>query len=257
MKNLCKATFYRMYKSAGIRAAFLLMLFAAVIYYVLAYQVATGGLAKESAGTVTALGDAMLLWICAPLSAGLLVGSDFEHKTIHGAIGWGRGRILLQYLLVFAVGVVLLLLPYLLGSVICLLTGVDMTGAEAVSVSVCMDNVLYGSNYGAGKLLLSYIAFVAVSVGQLSICIPVALKVKKPVIVTAFGFFFGMITALLASLASESKIGDTIYRLTPYAYRVSAENSISRLLSGILVSIIFTGLMGGIAWLLFRRAEIK
>lgn len=261
MKRMFCATLYRMWKSTGARVAFFITYIAAILYFVLARMVGTGRIEAAQAGSVSGLGDAMVIWLCGSLIIGILVGSDFENKTIHGVIGFGRKKIIGNYVAVFAVLVLMLVLPYTIGSLVCILAGVDMSGAEQTAISIYMGNVLrYTDDIALGKLVLSYLSYSTVYVGQLSICIPVAVKLKKPVAVTAFGFFFGMLSALLSTLASKVEILDNIYRLTPYNYnmeQLGLNGSYSDMLLAMMVSIAFVGLMGLLAWALFRRAEIK
>lgn len=261
MKNLFTATMYRVGKNTGIKIVLLITTIVACLYYVCGHMVAEGTIGMESAGSVTGLGDAMILWIFGPLFAAMVIGSDFENKTIHAALGYGRGKVIVNTMLIYALGVTILTLPYVLGSGVCLLGGVNMQGAEMTAVSACMDSAIrYNETYGIGKLLLVYLAFVCVTVAQISICVPVAIKVKKPVIVTAFGFFFGMITALLSTVAAQTEGLKAVYKLTPYAYGLSEVNldvTVADLLLSVFVSMIFTGLMGLISWMLFRKAEIK
>lgn len=261
MKQLLKATIYRMRKSMGVKIAIGLIYVAAALYYVLAAMVANGKLEAAQAGSVTGLGDSMIIWLFGSLVIGLLVGADFENKTIHGTIKFGRKKIVGNYMLVSAVFVMIMVLPYTVGSVICIISDIGMQGAEGTVISIFMDNVLeYSKEIPVGKLILSYIAYTIVYVGQLSICVPVAIKLKKTVVVTAFGFFFGMITALLATLASKVKILDNVYRLTPYHYgiaQIGINANIGDMFIGIVVSLIFTGIMGIISWYVFKRADIK
>lgn len=261
MHNLLKASLFRLVKSNGARIAFGMTAVAAAAYYALGYMVSTGRLLTEQAGSVTGLGDAMVIWLFGSLMAGIIIGSDFEHKTIHAEIGYGRPRILLNYLIVYVLGMLLLLLPYTLGSLVCIAAGVRMDGAEAVSVSIYMDSILhYSRSVSIGKLLLCYVSYTFVYIGQLSICLPAAVIFKKTAAVTVFGFFFGMLTAILAALASKVEILDNVYKMTPYAYTLSKINmnaTNTDLLLGIVVSILFTGIMGLLSWRLFRRAEIK
>lgn len=260
MKNLVKATCYRMIKSNGVRISYLLTALAAASYYVLVHQIAAGSLSAANAGSVTGLGDPMVLWLFGPLVTGLLICLDFENRTIHGAMCYGRGKILLHYMVVYTAAILLLTLPYLLGSLFCIIRDVNMTGAEGITLSVYMDNVFRAGTVSAGKLAMSYLSWVFVYVGQISICIPIAIKTRKTIVVTAFGFFFGMLTALLAALAEKSAPLDAIYGITPYAYtftEINAEASYAKLFCVIVVSVVYMGVMGAVAYLLFRKAEIK
>lgn len=260
MKNLFQATMYRVAKSTGMKVTVALTALAAVLYYVCAHMVAEGSLSAAQAGSVTGLGDAMILWLFGALAVSLLVGADFEHKTIHGAIRFGRGKIVLNYMLVYVVVIAVLVLPYTLGSLVCILSGADFSGAEGTVISLYMGNVLAYEEGMAGKLVLSYVAGLCVYIGQLSICVPVAVKAKKPVVVTAFGFFFGMVSAMISTLASKVELLDNIYQWTPYRYGlaqtvVTAETG--DMWAAIAVSLVFTVLMGGVAYLVFKKADIK
>ena len=260
MKNLFKATMYRVVKSTGMRVAAGITTVAAVLYYVLSFMVAEGKLPAAQAGSVTGLGDAMILWLFGALAVSLLIGGDFEHKTVHGAIRFGRGRMVGNYMLAYVIVVTVLVLPFTIGSLVCILSGADFSGAEGTVISLSMGNVFAYEAGMAGKLVLSYLAGLAVYIGQLSICVPVAMKVKKPVVVTAFGFFFGMITALISTLASEVEMLDNIYQLTPYRYGIAQTGVAAQtgdMWLAIAVSLVFTVLMGGISYLVFRKADIK
>ena len=261
MRNLLIATLYRVGKSTGIKIVFAITTIVAVLYYVCANMVANGSISVTGAGSVTGLGDAMILWIFGPLFTAMVIGSDFENKTIHAALGYGRGKVIVNAMIVYALGVLVLALPYIAGSAICLICGINMQGAELTAVSACMDCAIhYGETYGVAKLLFVYLAFACVTVAQISICVPVAIKVKKPVIVTAFGLFFGMFKALISTLADNSEAFRTVYKLTPYAYGLSEVNldaTFSDLLAAVFVSIIFTGIMGLVSFLIFRKVEIK
>lgn len=261
MKQLFKATSYRMYKSTAVRVAVLLTYVVAILYYVLANEIVTGGIDASQAGSVTALGDAMILWIFGSLLIGILVGSDFENKTIHGAIRYGREKIVGNYIIVFLAFIVLLVLPYTIGSIVLIARKSDMSMAKATIVSIYMSNVLvFKEGDSIMNLIVSYLSHAVVYMGQLSICIPVAIKVKKPMVTTVFGFFFGMLTALIATLVSEIKLLDNIYQMTPYAYgirQIGIQATYVDMCKGIVVSIVFIAICGVIAWLLFRKAEIK
>ncbi len=261
MKQLFQSAMYRIYKSAGIRTAVVLTTLASIFYYVTANMLATGDIGLEQAGSITGLGDAMIIWLFGSLSIGILVGSDFENKTIHGAVGFGRSKIVMNYILTAGVLILILVLPYTIGSVALLAFGVDMTGSEPAVISAYMGNVLnFKEEENICKLILSYAATAFVYIGQLSICIPVALKVKKTVVVTAFGFIFGMMTALLSTLTSKVELLEHIYQLTPYHYgfsKLGVQAETLDMCMGILVSIGFTAICGVIAWLTFRKADIK
>ncbi|MBQ9699888.1 MAG: hypothetical protein IJV71_04630 [Lachnospiraceae bacterium] len=261
MKQLYKATLYRMYKTKGVRIAVALTYLAAIGYYMLASMVAQGDMGIDMSGNITGLADAMIIWLFGSLIVGILVGDDFENKTIHSSIGYGRKKVVTSYILVYITMMIVLLLPYLIGSVVLIAAGKDMSGAQTTAVTVFMDNAIkYNSETSIWKLILSYLSHIAVTISQISICIVVAMKVKKTVAVTAFGFIFGMFTALISALVSEVKILDNIYKLTPYNYgisRLGLNADMIDMCAGIGVSVVFIFICGMIGWLIFKKADIK
>lgn len=261
MRQLLKATLYRMTKTKGVQIAMGLIGIAAVLYYVLAGMLAQGKFDVSQAGSITGLGDAMVIWLFGSLIIGMLVGSDYENKTIHATIKFGRKKVVMNYMFTFMVLVLIMVLPYTIGSLICIVSGVDMKAAEGTVISIYMGNVLaYTKEMSVGKLLLSYITYAIVYIGQLSVCVPVAVKIKKTVVVTAFGFFFGMITALLATLASKVDLLDNIYQLTPYHYsidKIGVNAKLGDMVIAIVVSLCFTVVMGLLSFVIFRKSDIK
>lgn len=261
MKELCTGTLYRMRKTKGIKIAMGLTYIAAIFYFICGKMVADGSLPQEQAGSITGLGDAMIIWLFASLAIGLLIGSDFENKTIHGAIGYGRKKIVANYVIVSSLCVLLFVFPYTLGSAVLIGANADMAGAEGTVISIYMSNVLeYTKESTIWKLVLSYIAYAIVYIGQLSVCIPVAIKCKKSVVVTAFGFFFGMTTALVSTLAGKVDVLEKIYQFTPYYYgieKLGINAETGDMCMGIVVSIVFTVLMGLLSWALLRKSDIK
>lgn len=261
MKQLMKATIYRMYKATGIRIAILLTWMAATGYFLCSKWIANGTLASTAAGSITALGDGMIIWLFASISVGILVASDFENKTIHGAIGYGRNKIIINYFIIFIGIMLLMVLPYTIGSLVYIISDVSLTGAEGTMISIYMGNVFeYTEENTVFQLILSYLSYALIYMGQLSVCIPVAIRFPKPIVVTSFGFFFGMITAFISTIASKVEMLDNIYKLTPYAYgikQLGVDASPKGMWMGMGASILFIGLMLLISWMVFRKADIK
>ncbi|MCI8956537.1 MAG: hypothetical protein HFG29_06020 [Eubacterium sp.] len=261
MKKLYKATMYRMMMSTGVRVSVMLTYVAAVLYYVLAWMVTDGKIDAAYAESITGLGDSMILWFFGSLIVGVLVGGDFENKTIHASLHYGRGKVIINYMLVFATLMFVLLVPYTIGSVYLITSGTDMRQAGGTVMSIYMENVLsYTTHVSVVKIIFSYLAGLLVYIGQIAICIPVALKCRKTVVVTAFGFLFGMLTAMVATLAQSIKTVGNIYQFTPYDYGISKIGCLASgydIISGIVVSIVFAMICTVGGWLLFRRADVK
>lgn len=261
MKKLYKATMYRMIMSTGVRVSVILTYVSAALYYVLSWMVAEGKIDAAYAGSITGLGDSMILWIFGSLIVGILVGGDFENKTIHASLSYGRGKVIANYMFVFATLMFVLLLPYTIGSICLITSGVDMRQAGGTAISIYMGNVLsYTTDVSMVKVVFSYLAGLLVYIGQIAVCILVALKCRKTVVVTAFGFLFGMLTAMVATLAQSIKSVGSIYQFTPYDYGISKIGCLASsydIMSGMAVSVVFTVICAVRAWLLFRRADVK
>lgn len=263
MKELMKATAYRIMKTTSARICLLLCTLSAVGYFVLSKLLAEGNLAQTSAGSVTALGDAMIIWLFGSLMVGIIVCQDFTSKAIHSMIGASgdRKKIIFNYAAIISLTILLLALPYTICSLVSMLCGADYTGAESAVISVYLDNLKYGiQDISVIKLLLLYISTAIVYVGSISVCLPIAIKVRKPVVITAIGFMFGMMVALLNTAIADIEILQTILKATPFAYNLTnlnLESSYLQICGAMLASVSFTALMAGLAYLLFRRDDVK
>lgn len=260
---MIKATFYRLEKAVSVKVCIGIACVAAVLYFILSYQIATGNIGVENAGSVTGLCDSLIIWLTGSLITGIIFCGDFSSKSVHCAVARKNGRrnLILGYSIVFVIMILLLVLPYTLTSLVSMIIGADFTGAEPAMTSIYLNNQLYDlGELSIVKLLYLYLANAFVYVGSISICFPVAIKVKKPVVVTAFGFMFGMLTALLALAAEKLDLLGRIMKLTPFTYglgNLNLESSYGEITLALFISVIFTMLMGGLTYLLFRREEIK
>lgn len=263
MNNVLKATAYRLRKTGAVKICILISCVAAVLYFVLVHNIATGAMDISTAGSVSGLCDALIMWLTGSLAVGVIFCTDFQTKSIHCAIAnrHGRGGVIKAYMILYIAMILILILPYTLLSVGCLVAGVDFSGAEPAMTSIYLMNLL-DTNADASfvKIILVYIASAVNYVGCISICIPIAIKVKKPVVITAIGFMIGMLTALICSLAEKAAVLKGIMRCLPYYYganQVNLESGYGTILASLIVSTAFALLMGFLSYLFFRKEDIK
>lgn len=263
MNNVLKATAYRLRKTGAVKICILISCVAAVLYFVLVHNIATGAMDVSMAGSVSGLCDALIMWLTGSLAVGVIFCTDFQTKSIHCAIAnrHGRGGVIKAYMILYIAMILILILPYTLLSVGCLVAGVDFSGAEPAMTSIYLMNLL-DTNADASfvKIILVYIASAVNYVACISICIPIAIKVKKPVVITAIGFMIGMLTALICSLAEKAAVLKGIMRCLPYYYganQVNAQSGYGTILLSFIVSVIFMSVMAFLSYLLFRKEDIK
>ena len=94
---------------------------------------------------------------------------------------------------------------------------------------------------------------------KLSVCLPLAFWLKRPLVVMAAGFVWSFLADLLGAEAAGIEGLDALVALTPFAHEhvPSAASSGGELLTTLAVSAAFLAMMGLVSWLLFRRADVK
>lgn len=262
MLNLMLATFYRIKKSMAVKISFILISIAAILYFTCVKLISNGTLDSSIAGSISGLSDSLMLWLFAPLIAGVIVIEDFDSKIIHTAIGCGKGRISVVFskMYTFLITTFILTIPYAIISFVLYIKEVNFIGAEATAISIYIYNLVQKFDVSTIKVISVYFVTSIVYMSQLSICIPIAFKVRKTVVVTAIGFIFGMLNAFISAIVNKVDVLADLYKLTPYAYSVDKVNlntTNSDLLMVLVISIIFIVIMTGITYLLFRKEEIK
>lgn len=262
MNNMIKATFYRIIKATSTKICMLIVILAAALYFLLAKGIASGWLGEENTGNITALGDAMIIWLVGSLMTGVIICQDFKSKSIHTAIAsvGSRYKIIVSYAIVFVIVIVLLTLPYTMISMGCYFMEVDFVGAEKATISIYLGNLFHSKEVSVIKVICLYIVNAFVYMGSLSICIPVAIKIKKPVVITAIGFMLGILVALLSSISNNVAILDFILKLTPYHYMFTTTNldsSYGELGIAFAVSVLFVVEMTILSYLLFKKEDVK
>ena len=94
---------------------------------------------------------------------------------------------------------------------------------------------------------------------KLSVCLPLAFVLRRPLVVMAIGFVWGFLADLIGSTAADVEGLAALVRLTPFAsdHVPGLDSTGGDLVGTLAVSLVFIALMGLVSWLLFRRADVK
>ncbi len=265
MLNVFAAEMYKMFKSSAIKIVFGITALCAVIMTVMAYMIPRGKIDPGSTGIGFLFSDINVISILGAVLAGVFICSDFDNKTIHEAITCGTKRItiVISKAIAFFCAVAFILVPYAVAAVVAVSTGADFN----------MGNMSIGFLYlltkNAGmalsfskivKLLIVMFTIVIVYSAQLSLCVPLAITLKRPVLVVAIYYGVTLLNAQLLGLKNSSEVFDTIYSATPYGGDYSfltVDTAAGDIVKALIVSLICIIVMLAAAHSIFRKSEIK
>jgi len=265
MLNLIQADLFKMRKSSIIKILFGITTLCALIMVVTAYLIPQGKVGNEYTGIGFLFSDIDIMSILGGVIAGAFICGDYDNKTIHNAItsGCSRSTIIISKAAVFFSALIIILLPY------AIITGIAMsTGAKfdmgAVSVGflniLSKDSTIAFSVAVFLKMLAAMLTLTIVYMAQLSICVPLAIVLKKPVLVVAIYYAFSIFCGQLAGLSNSSPMWNNILSCTPFGGNysfVTLTSGVGDFLKAIAVCIVFIIVMLIIAFSIFRKAEIK
>ena len=265
MLNMIRADLFKMSKSSAIKILFGITTLCAIGMLVIAYLIPQGQIAQEYTGFGFMFSDTNMISILGAVIAGVFICGDFDNKTIHDAIAGGCSRvtIIVSKAIVFFCAIAFVLLPYAIITIISLSTGSEFSMG---SVAVGFLNIITQNSSIAFqaseffKLLMVMLTLMIVYAAQLSICVPLALVLKKPVLVVAIYYGCTILCAQLAGLKNSSPMFDNIFSLTPFGGNymfVTMDSGTGDLVKAISVSLVFIIILIGITYSVFRKAEIK
>lgn len=265
MLNLIQADLFKMRKSTIVKILFAITTLCAIVMVVIAYMIPQGKLDESYTGIGFLFSDVDVISILGGVLAAFFICGDFDNKTIHDAIssGCSRRAVIISKATVFFCALVIILLPYAIITGIALSTG---SRFDMGNVSIGFLNMLskdFGIVFDVSafiKMISVMLTLIIVYVAQLSICVPLALMVKKPVLVVAIFYGFSVLSGQLARLSESSELYDNILSCTPYGGNynfVTLETGAGSLFKAIVVSFIFIIIMIAFAYSIFRKSEIK
>lgn len=265
MYNLIRADLFKMCKSSVIKILFGITILCAVAMTVMAYLILQGKIDPKMTGIGFFFSDINVISILGAVIAGVFICGDFDNKTIHDAIACGcsRSAIIVSKAIVFFCSIAFILLPYAIITGIALSTGYKFSMG---SVAVGFLNILTkesGISYQASELLKLLIIMPTLAIvyaAQLSICVPLAIVLKKPVLVVAIYYGFQILCAQLTGLRDSFPVFKSIFSCTPYGgdYTfLTIDAGTGDIVKAIYVSLAFIIVMLAVAYSVFRKSEIK
>lgn len=239
---------------------------SAVAMAVMAYMIPQGKIDARMAGIGFLFSDISMISILGAVIADVLICGDLENKTIHDAIanGCSRSAIIVSKATVFCCALAFILLPYAIITGIALSTGSKFSmGSQAVGGFLHILTTESGKAFSASeiwKLLFSMLTLMIVYMAQLSVCVPLALVLKKPVLVVAIFYGFSFFCGQLMVLKDSSPVFAHIFDCTPYGGNyilVTLDTGTPDILKAISVSLTFMLVILAFSYCLFRKSEIK
>lgn len=262
MLNLIRADFYKLSKSLTIKIIFAITTFSAIAMTLIAYLIPQGKIEENTTGIWFLFSDVNMISILGAVIAGVFICGDFENKTIQDAIanGSSRGTVIVSKAIVFCCAIAFVLLPYAIITSIAFGTSSEFSmGKLAVgflhlltapdSTTITVSEIW--------KLIAIMLTLIILYIAQLSICIPLALMLKKPVFVISI--YYGL-SILLAQLVGISGGMDSILAFTPFGGKytfMTLDTGSGDIIQAISVSLFFIIAMLAIAYSTFRKSEFK
>ncbi|MFZ5987137.1 MAG: ABC transporter permease [Bacillota bacterium] len=265
MFNLVWADLFKMYRSSMIKIIFGITTLCAVAMAVMAYLIPQGKIDPGMTGIGFMFSDINMISILGAVMAGVYICGDFDNKSIHNAVACGcrRSFIVVSKAIVFFCAIAFIIFPYAIITGIALNTGSKFSMG---SVAVGFLNILTqnsGLSYQAPdflKLLVIMLTLVIVYAAQLSICMPLAIVLKKPVLVVAIYYGFSILCAQLTGLRDSSPVFESIFSSTPYGGDYSLLTMAAGtgdIVKAISVSLVTIIVMLTVTYSIFRKSEVK
>ncbi|OAB41937.1 hypothetical protein [Paenibacillus glacialis] len=262
MFNLIQADLFKLSKSMAIKILFALTTVSAVVMAVMAYLIPQGKIEANMTGIGFMFSDVNMISILGAVIAGIFICGDFDNKTIHDAIanGCSRAAVIVSKAIVLGCAITLILLPYVIITGVALSTGSEFSmGSVAVGFLHLLTSS-DGSTIDIWTLLSALVTLIILYVAQLSVCVPLAFVLKKPVLVVAIYYGFSILTAQLTRLSDSYPVFGRIVSWTPYGGNyafVTLDTGTGDMVTAITVSILFMIVMIAVTYSAFRKSEIK
>ncbi len=265
MYNLICADLYKFRKTNTVKILFIITSVSALLVTLMAYFIQQGDLKSSISGMGFLFSDMSMISILGAVIAGTFISGDFDNKIIHDAISNGnsRGTVIVSKTLTFFNAVSFIIIPYAVSVIIAIITGSRFsTGSQTAGfLNLLISST--GSALSASevfKLVGIIITLVIVYAAQLSVCVPLAIGLRKPILVVAIYYGFQFLCGQLTTLKDSSPALYDIFSYTPYGgtnCSLTLNSGAGDILKAISISIIFVILMISITYMTFRKTEIK
>ncbi|WP_425265733.1 ABC transporter [Actinomyces timonensis] len=259
VSNLLRADIYVLLRSRVLWICLAVSAAMAAGFYLSAHLIANGTYDTSVSGSVSGFADPMALSLLGSLLVGVVVASDLENRTVHDRLLAASRSVLVSVKAVMAlIAVCAVLLPYVVGSLMCLVAGWDVSVFIATTpLEVAASN---GGSVGdvtssIGLLVVSTV----VSFARLGFCLPVAFATRRPLVTTAAGFVGGFLMDSLARLATQNDFGTSVLKATPWSpdLPLTLDSSSGEIMAATGIALAFIALWVVVSWLIFRKADIN
>lgn len=265
MYNLIRANLFQLRKSMAIKILFAITTVSSFIMVVMAFLIPQGKIDDSMTGIGFLFSDINMISILGAALAGVFICGDFDNKIIHDAIanGYSRVTVIVSKAIVFCCGVAFLLIPYAMIICIALSSGSKFSmGKVDVGFLHILTNEsgIAFSALDICRLLIIMLTLIIIYASQLSVCVPLAFVLKKPVFVVAIYYMFTIFCGQLAGLRGSSIVFDDIFDCTPFGGNytfITLDSPVGDIIKAISVSLIFTTVMITVTYFAFRKSEIK
>jgi ABC-2 type transport system permease protein len=265
MINMIRADIFKLYKSNVIKILFGITTLSSVIMLLMAYLIPQGVIDEKMTGIGFMFSDVNMMSILGAVIASSFICGDFDNKSIHQSIvsGCSRKTVLISKAVVFLTSIGFLLIPYVIITAVAFISGKEFgMGSVAIGflnmITLGVDNTLQGSLIF--KQIIVMVVLLIVYMSQLSICVPLAISLKKPVLVVSIYYGSTILFAQLSSLSkSVSGLADFLSSI-PFGGEYSLLNVNSGtgdIVRAVVVSFIFILVMIAISYQIFKKAEVK
>lgn len=264
MYNLIRADLFKIRKSMSIKVLFTITVVCSIVVTIMAHLIQVGKL-NGTNGIEFLFSDANVMTILGGTVAGIFICGDFDNRMIHDSIANGASRfeVILSKMVSFCITTAFIILPYIVVTGIALATGDKF---RMSSMSAGFLNILTTeagkslSSSQVWKLIGIIITLLVLYISQISICVPLAIVSKKPVVVVGVYYALTILFARVSGTMNLSKVLDKILSCVPYYGKYSLmtlSTDTGDILKAVLVSIIFIVIINMVSYLTFRKAEIK
>lgn len=265
MINLIRAEFFKLSKSTGFKICFLLSCISASALVYISHCIAVGSMSAEISGSASGLTEILIVSLLGSLLAGLLVCSDFETKTIHDALACGNGRraVVISKGVIYVLLIAMLLLPYMIATIVGFCIGARFATPFVASVFIGILSDKEGLSITAGtigKIVSISLVTMLVHAARLSICIPLAFKIRKPIAILAIGFTFNAVIDLVIGLLIKVSVIENMISFTPFARNfliLTMSSDPGTLIKAAICSLVFICFIVALTDRIFKKAEIK
>lgn len=265
MLNLIQADVFKLRKSMAIKILLGITTVSAAVMAVIAYLIPQGKMEASMTGIGFMFSDINVISILGGIIAGVIICGDFENKTIHDSIanGCSRGAVIISKSSVLGFALAFILLPYAIITGVALSSGSEFSmGSVAVGFLhlLTSEGTTAFSASEVWKMFAVMLTLVIVYVAQLSVCVPLAFMLKKPIFVVAIYYGFSILSAQLIRLSESSPVFDRIFSLTPYGGNhafLTLDTETGDMIKAIAISLIFMSVMVAVTYSAFRKSEIK